>query len=294
MRLQKRNMDIIRKFMFANDSVLVTVMSTKTLVNKAIALHDLSPTAAAALGRTLTATSFMASKLKGKDEKLSVTVNGGGGLGKIVAAGDAGEKVRGYVDNPRFDLPLKNGKLDVGGAVGKNGYLTVIKDLGLKEPYIGKTELVEGEIANDFAYYFTVSEQQPSAVALGVLVNNTGCIASGGIFVQPMPGCPDYVITMLEDIVSEFKNVSKIFLEKTVDEIIKEYFGQFELHFLDIGKPEYKCHCSRSKLKKIIISLGKEEAESILSEKGEIEICCQFCNKKYVFTREEVSKIFGN
>ncbi len=285
-------MDVIKKFMFADDSVLVTVISAKDLVNKAVKAHDLSATATAALGRTLMAGAFMSNAFKDKGQRLSVTVNGGGGLGKIVVAGEYGGIVKGYVENPHFELPTRNGKLDVGGAVGKDGYITVIKDLGLKEPYTGKTELVNGEIATDFAYYFTVSEQQPSAVALGVLVDKTGCTAAGGIFIQPLPGCSDAVITMLEDIASNFTHVSELFLNFTPDEIIENYFGQFDLHFLPDGKPKWQCRCSRKRLEKVVLSLGRAEAEDIVRTEGKIEIGCNFCNKKYVFTKEDVEALF--
>lgn len=288
-------MDTIKKFMFADDSVLVTVISAKTLVNKAISVHGLSPTAAAALGRSLIAGAFLCNQFKDDGQKLSLTVSGGGGLGKIVVAGEAGGTVRGYVEHPQFDLPVReDGKLDVGGAVGSDGYFNVIKDLGLKEPYSGKTALVNGEIASDFAYYLTASEGQPSAVALGVLVDKTGCIGAGGIFVQPMPGCNDYVLTMLEDIVSNFTNVSTLFHDMSVDDIIERYFGQFDLHFLEGGKPEYKCRCSRKRLEGVLLSLGRAEADDIIAEQGSIEINCQFCGKHYVFTKDDVNKLFSN
>lgn len=286
-------MDIIKRFTFADDAVMVTVISAKDLVNKAIALHDLSPTAAAALGRTLIAGAFMSFNLKGRGESLSVTVSGGGGLGKIIVAAEAGAKVRGYVENPRFERPVKNGKLDVGGAVGKEGFITVIKDLGLKEPYTGRTALIDGEIASDFAYYFTLSEQQPSAVALGVLADKEGCAAAGGIFVQPLPFCPDHVLTVAEDIVSNFTNVSLLFNQMTADQIIERYFGHLGLNFLEEGAPEYKCRCGAEKMERIIVSLGKDEAESILDDQGKIEICCQFCGSKYSFRKSEVEKLFG-
>lgn len=287
-------MDVIKKFTFADNSVLVTIIDSKDLVSEAIALHDLSPLAAAALGRTLTVTAFMANNLKGAGEKLSVTVNGGGPLGRIITAGDAGGKVRGYVENPHVELPFRNGKLDVGGGVGKDGYISVIKDLGLKEPYIGRTALINGEIASDFAYYFTASEQQPSAVALGVLVDKTGCIASGGIFVQPLPGCPDHVLTVLEDIVGNFTAVSNLFKDLGAEGIKDKYFGHFDINELEGGKPEYICRCNRSKLEKVVLSLGRAECDDVIAEQGRIEIGCQFCGKKYIFDKNDVERLFSN
>ena len=176
-------MDVIKRFMLFDKTILVSVISAKELVDKAIKIHSLSRTAAAALGRTLIVGAYMGTELKDDKQKLSITINGGGPLGRIVVLSDYGAKVRGYVENPAVELPLNGkGKLDVGGGVGKNGYISVIKDLGLKEPYSGRCPIVDGEIANDFAYYFTVSEQQPSAVALGVLA------AVGGLDLAAMTG----------------------------------------------------------------------------------------------------------
>ena len=189
-------MDVIKRFMLFDKTILVSVISAKELVDKAIKIHSLSRTAAAALGRTLIVGAYMGTELKDDKQKLSITINGGGPLGRIVVLSDYGAKVRGYVENPAVELPLNGkGKLDVGGGVGKNGYISVIKDLGLKEPYSGRCPIVDGEIANDFAYYFTVSEQQPSAVALGVLAADNECVSAGGIFVSALPGADDKAIT---------------------------------------------------------------------------------------------------
>ena len=175
-------MDVIKRFMLFDKTILVSVISAKELVDKAIKIHSLSRTAAAALGRTLIVGAYMGTELKDDKQKLSITINGGGPLGRIVVLSDYGAKVRGYVENPAVELPLNGkGKLDVGGGVGKNGYISVIKDLGLKEPYSGRCPIVDGEIANDFAYYFTVSEQQPSAVALGVLAADNECVGGRNI-----------------------------------------------------------------------------------------------------------------
>ena len=193
-------MDVIKRFMLFDKTILVSVISAKELVDKAIKIHSLSRTAAAALGRTLIVGAYMGTELKDDKQKLSITINGGGPLGRIVVLSDYGAKVRGYVENPAVELPLNGkGKLDVGGGVGKNGYISVIKDLGLKEPYSGRCPIVDGEIANDFAYYFTVSEQQPSAVALGVLAADNECVSAGGIFVSALPGGGDNAIPVMGD-----------------------------------------------------------------------------------------------
>ena len=191
-------------------------------------------------------------------------------------------------------MPIRaDGKIDVGGAVGTNGEITVIKDLGLKEPYTGKCKLVSGEIAEDFAYYFTASEQQPSAVALGVLVDKNGVKTAGGIFIQPMPGCNDMVITMLEDICTNFTHVSSVLDKMDVDEIIDYYFGHFDVKKLPSQTPKFKCDCNRELIERVIMTIGKKEAYDIISEDQKIEVGCQFCNKKYVFKKEDIDKIFG-
>lgn len=279
--------------MLFDKTVFVGVVDAKQLVDRAMKLHGLSRTAAAALGRTLIAGVFMAEELKDDSQKLSITVNGGGPLGRVVVAADYNCKVRGYVENPHVELPLnKRGKLDVGGAVGRNGYISVIKDIGLKEPYSGRSPLVDGEIAEDFAYYFTASEQQPSAVALGVLASNDGCVSAGGLFIKIMPGCDDNAITVVEDICRNFENISAMLRENSVDEIIDKNFGHFDIFALPDIVPEYKCNCSNRKIEQVVIALGKSEAYDILAEQGYVEVSCQFCNKKYKFDKAQLDKLF--
>ena len=185
-------------------------------------------------------------------------------------------------------------------AVGREGTLTVIKDVGMKEPYVGKTELVTGEISDDFAYYFTASEQSPSAVALGVKVETDSSgvarevTSAGGIFVQPLPGCNDYVITMLEDIVTNFTDVASLLQEKTPEEIIDFYFGAFELKYFDPSEVVYKCTCDRARMDAIIKSLGKNEVRDIIATQGKVEIKCEFCSGVYTYGEDDVDKLFGN
>lgn len=281
--------------MLFDKTVLVSVISARELVDKAIKIHGLSRTAAAALGRTLIVTAFMGEQLKNEKDKLSITVNGGGPLGRIVTAADYGCKVRGYVENPEFELALKpNGKLDVGGAVGRDGYISVIKDLGMKEPYSGRSPLVDGEIADDFAFYFTSSEQQPSAVAVGVLVGDEGCVSAGGVFAQVMPGCDDNAITVTEDIMSNFSNVSSLLNAMTAEDIIQNYFAQFELCRLPDITPVYECNCNTGKIEQVVMSLGRDEAYDILQSEGKVELTCQFCRKKYEFDKAALDRLFSN
>lgn len=287
-------MDIFKRFMIFDKTVLVSVIDARETVDKAIKIHSLSRTAAAALGRTLVVGAFMSEQLKDEAQKLSITVNGGGPLGRIVVLGDYGAKVRGYVENPRVELALNSaGKLDVGGAVGREGYISVIKDLGLKEPYSGRSPIIDGEIADDFAYYFTVSEQQPSSVALGVLAGDGECLAAGGIFVQIMPGCKDEWISEMEKTVANFTRVSALLKENTVDEIIEKYFSSYDVFPLPDIRPTYECTCSRSRIEQIVLSLGKDEAYDICRQNGFVELTCQFCNKKYKFTKKELDALFS-
>ncbi len=287
-------MDKLQKFFIADGKVLITVIKDTELVEEARKIHNLTPTTTAVLGRCLTVAAFMASGFKDENQRLSFNIDGKGPVGKIVVSAKTGAEVKGYVENPSVDLPIRaDGKIDVGGAVGTNGEITVIKDLGLKEPYTGKCKLVSGEIAEDFAYYFTASEQQPSAVALGVLVDKNGVKTAGGIFIQPMPGCNDMVITMLEDICTNFTQVSSVLDKMDVDEIIDYYFGHFDVKKLPSQTPKFKCDCNRELIERVIMTIGKKEAYDIISEDQKIEVGCQFCNKKYVFKKEDIDKIFG-
>lgn len=287
-------MDKLQKFFIADGKVLITVIKDTELVEEARKIHNLTPTTTAVLGRCLTVAAFMASGFKDENQRLSFNIDGKGPVGKIVVSAKTGAEVKGYVENPSVDLPIReDGKIDVGGAVGTNGEITVIKDLGLKEPYTGKCKLVSGEIAEDFAYYFTASEQQPSAVALGVLVDKNGVKTAGGIFIQPMPGCNDMVITMLEDICTNFTHISSVLDKMDVDEIIDYYFGHFDVKKLPSQTPKFKCDCNRELIERVIMTIGKKEAYDIISEDQKIEVGCQFCNKKYVFKKEDIDKIFG-
>lgn len=287
-------MDIFKRFMLFDKTVVISVIDAHDLVTEAVRIHGLSRTATAALGRTLVATAFMCEQLKNKEDTLSVTINGGGSLGRVVTAGGYGCKVRGYVENPALELPLNaKGKLDVGGAVGRDGYISVIKDIGLKEPYAGRCPLVDGEIADDFAFYFTSSEQQPSAVALGVLSSDGGCVSAGGVFAQILPGCKDETITVVEDVMSNFTNVSALMRDEKADGIIEKYFSHFDIFPLPDIVPEYRCNCYEKKIEQVVMSLGRDEAYDILQKEGKVELTCQFCQKKYLFDKQRLDKLFS-
>lgn len=281
----------IYKTLIYDGQISLSVLDTTDVVNKAIELHGLTPLCAAGLGRALTVASFMATSLKDENEKLSVTIDGNGVGGKIVVCADGNLNVRGSIVNPHADLPLKpNGKLDVGGLVGNEGTITVVKNLGLKEPYVGKCKLVSGEIGEDFAAYYAYSEQQPTAIAVGVLVKNDNCIGAGGVILQPLPDCAEENIGKAEKLIAEFSDVSRKINEIGIDGIIKKYFDEYEFTKYET---QYKCGCSKEYVDKVLIALGKKELSDIIEKDGKIEVCCEFCDKKYVYGQKDVEELFG-
>lgn len=286
-------MDVLERSILFGGRAIVTCLDTTDIVNKAIELHSLSELSAAALGRTLTMGAFISAQFKSTNHKLTIMVEGDGPLGKIIVLGDYCGKVRGYIQNPKYTMPIRNdGKIAVGEGIGKNGTLTVIKDFGLKEPYGGKVQLVPGEIAEDFTKYFLESEQLQSAVALGVLMKNGKCEKAGGLIIQAMPNCSQEQLVMLEDSMEHFTNISSLLQEKTPREILDYYYEFFEPSVLESIYPFYECTCSRERVENAILSLGKKEAEAIAEEIGYIESKCQFCNKIYTIKKAELNKIF--
>lgn len=282
----------IYKTLIYDGQISLSVLDTTDIVNKAIEYHNLSPLAAAGLGRALTVAAFMSSSLKNENEKLSITISGNGAGGKIVVAADGKLNVRGSIVNPQADLPLKpNGKLDVGGLVGKDGYITVVKDLGLKEPYVGKCRLVSGEIGEDFAAYFAYSEQQPTAIAVGVLIKNGKCVGAGGVILQPLPDCSEEALSNAEKIIGEFSDVSKKISDGGAKGIIEKYFAEYNFTAYET---EYKCGCNKKYVDKVLISLGRKEFSDIIDEEGKIEVSCEFCNKKYVYGKTDEERLFGS
>lgn len=270
------------------------VATTTDLVEKARQIHSTSPTATAALGRALTAAAILGVTLKNENDVLTFKVKGDGPIGNIVTVANNRGEVKGYVDNPYADLPVRSdGKLDVGGLVGRNGKLAIIKDLGLREPYIGYTDLVSGEIAEDLANYFYASEQQPTAISLGVLVDtDISARAAGGYMIQLLPGVQDEDIDRIEDIIKNAKPISALVDEGlSAEDILKELFGEFEVDILDRIPLKFNCDCSREKVQKVLISLGNEEINNMIEEDGKAEVVCHFCNSKYNFTKEELMEL---
>ena len=284
-------MDKLLKAMYYDNQLSVSVLQTTDMVNKAIKVHNLTPVCAAALGRTLTVCTFMSQGLKNKNDKLSVTVKGNGKGGKITVCGNGELQMRGYIDNPNVELSLKaNGKLDVGACVGKEGRITVIRSMGLKEPYTGSCELVSGEIAEDFTAYYVFSEQQPTAIALGVKIGKDGtCVGAGGVIVQALPGASEEALIKGEEIINKLGALSTIIEENGAEYILEEYFDDAEYtEFF----PKYECLCSREYLEKVLISLGKNELEDIIKKDGVIKVECEFCRKEYIFDGKDVENFF--
>ncbi|MBQ5911466.1 MAG: Hsp33 family molecular chaperone HslO [Clostridia bacterium] len=274
--------------------VMATAVDTTDIVNEAERIHRTSAVVTAALGRLLTAGSMMGNMLKGKDDTITLRVNGDGPTGSLIVVSDFNGDVRGYVQNPVVELPLnEKGKLDVGGAVGKNGLLYVLKDLGLKEPFSGSVPLVSGEIAEDITSYYALSEQIPTVCALGVLVNpDLSVKAAGGYIIQLLPAASDKTIDKLEKSIMEMASVTTMLSGgMTPEEIVKTALKEFEVEVLYTQDIEYKCNCSKERVSKALISLGKEELTEMAEEKGVTEISCHFCDKVYKFSSSELKKL---
>lgn len=276
-----------------NGKVSIKCISSKNIVEEARKIHNLSPTASAALGRLLTITSIMGYELKAEEATVTNQIKGEGPIGILTAVADKKGYVKGYVGNPNVDMPLKeNGKLDVGKAVGKKGMLYIIKDLGVGNPYVGMTPIVSGEIAEDFTNYFATSEQTPTVIALGVLVDKNGIKSAGGYKLTLMPDATDEEISIIEKQIKDIEPISKMLNEnKSLEEVAKLVTGDQNLQILEGSNPEYKCNCSREKCEKGLIAIGKQELENIINEEEKIEIVCNFCNSKNIFTRDELQKI---
>jgi len=268
---------------------------TTKMVGDAASIHNLSPVASAALGRTLTAAAIMSKmKLASEDNVMTIQIKGDGPLGGIIVASDYESNVRGYVYNPDVDFYLNaEGKLDVGRAVGKHGYMNVIMDLGLKEPYIGYVDLVSGEIGEDIAYYFAKSEQTPSVVALGVLVDKDGSIINaGGYIIQLMPGAGEDIIDYLENKLASTAPVTTLLSEnKSPEDILEILLGEKGLKISDKSNCGFVCNCSRERMERNLISLGREELMDIIEEQHGAELQCHFCNKTYRFSEQELRNL---
>ena len=290
-------MDYVVRGVAGQGSIRAFAVRTTQLVSQAAKIHGLYPVAAAALGRVLTAAGMMAVDMKNSSNVLSIVVKGTGPLGSIVSVAKADGTLKGYVDYPQTDLPLNEaGKLDVGSAVGREGKLTVIKDMGLKEPYVGQIDLVSGEIGEDIANYFWASEQQPSAVALGVLINpDLSVKAAGGYIIQPLPDADEEIINRIEKKIAEVPAISTLVEQgRTPEEILEILLGEFELKLLGKTSLKFKCDCNRERLERVVLGLGKEELEDIIQTEGEAELTCHYCNTKYHFSKEQLESLLAH
>ena len=286
--------DYIVRAAAADYQIRAFAATTKGVAETARKAHNTSPVATAALGRLLTAGAMMGSMMKGADDVLTLKIKGSGPLGGITVTADSSADVKGYVNNPMVLIHAKpNGKLDVSGAVGK-GELTVIRDIGMKEPYVGQTALVSGEIAEDLTYYYAVSEQTPSSVALGVLMDkDTNTVRqAGGFIIQLMPDASEEVISALEKRLGEITSVTAL-LESgmTPEDILKSLLGDMGLQILDRMPARFHCNCSKERVRKAVVSVGRKELENMIAEGKPIEVNCHFCNKHYVFQVPELEEL---
>jgi len=287
--------DRIIRAVTCDGAIKILAMTARETVEEARKLHDLTPLTSAALGRTLIATSLLGNDLKGEDNSITVRIDADGPIGSIVAVSDSAGYVRGYCKNPHVDLPIREAdrKIDVSGGVGANGTLSIIKDLGMKEPYIGQTELVSGEIAEDITAYLATSEQIPSVCALGVLVERDWTIrAAGGYIIQLLPGVFDDEIDRLEECMKKARAVTECLDEgMSLEQMLETTLEGFEIEVLDEAEVGYRCTCSRERTRGVIMSIGAEELKTIVEEDGKAEVACQFCDNKFLFNKEELNSM---
>ncbi|MDN4076264.1 Hsp33 family molecular chaperone HslO [Fictibacillus terranigra] len=288
--------DYLIKAVAFDGQIRAYAMSGSEMVGEAQRRHQTWPTASAALGRTMMASTMMASMLKSDKHKITVKIEGGGPIGAILVDAAPNGHTRGYVTNPQVHFDLNpQGKLDVARAVGKDGFLSVVKDLGLRDNFTGQVPLVSGEIGDDFTYYFASSEQVPSSVGVGVLVNpDNSILAAGGFVIQVLPNASDTIIDLLEERISSIPPISKL-VEKglTPEEILFELLGKENVKILEKMPVSFQCTCSRDRIANALVSLGREEIRSIIEEEGQAEAHCHFCNETYLFSEDELEDLYN-
>lgn len=271
--------------------VSLAVLDTTALVNEAIVRHALSPLAAAALGRTMTAAAYLAGWLKEEHSSLSISVDGGGAGGKLGVAADGALGIRGFIEHPDVMLPLRaDGKLDVGACVGRSGTFTVIRDDGEGIPFVGTSPLVSGEIAEDLSAYFLTSEQRPTAVALGVRIGVAGsCLGAGGVFLQPLPGAGEEALDFAQERISVYAQISSVVEREGAQRVLSELAAR-DIHERDIV---FRCHCSRERAASAVLAMGRRDAYDLLAERGCISVHCHYCNTDYTFDENDLRMLFG-
>jgi molecular chaperone Hsp33 len=286
--------DYIVRAISGDGMVKLSAITARDIAERARRIHKTTPVATAALGRTLCAASLLGDLLKEPDATVTLRLNGGGPLGSVLAVSDSEGNVRGYVQNPQIDLPLRpDGKLDVGRAVGTNGMLAVSRDLGLREPYIGSTKLVSGEIAEDLTAYFAESEQVGSACGLGVLVDtDLSVLAAGGFLVQLLPGAPESLIGRLEENIAAMGPVTSVLhREGKAESLAERVLAGLEPRILDRSPVEYRCYCSRERVLQAVSSISREDLEEMAASHENAVVSCQFCDTVYTFTPEELRAV---
>ena len=289
--MESMNRDGIYHISLLEGQARAILIESTNLVQKAMDTHKLSRIATAALGRTITCAAMMGSMLKGDKESVSVQIKGGGPIGTVLAVAHGNLDVKGYVDNPGIDLPRTSKKLPVGAAVGTDGKMTVIKDLGLKEPYIGQVNLVSGEIAEDFAMYFTASEQTPSLVSLGVLVDDEKVISAGGLIIQMLPNATEAAIASVEHSAGMFMDISATMQEYHLEGAVTQLLLHLEPEVLEKKVPHYRCDCSRDRIERVLVSLGAEELQDMIETQQGAQVDCHFCNKRYKFSADDLKML---
>lgn len=289
-------MDRILRATAGNGYIKMSAVSARGLVQRAKDIHGCTPTTAAALGRTLCAASMLGNLLKEDNGSLTIRINGGGPIGSVIAVSDSEGYVRGYVADPTVDLPLrKDGKLDVGGAVGRDGMITVSRDIGLREPYIGSTQLVSGEIAEDLTAYMLESEQIPAACGLGVLIDTDLSVkAAGGFIVQLMPGAPEEYIDLLEENIFMMDQLTTVLSEDGLEAVFEQVLKGIEHHMVGEDEVGYRCYCSRDRVEQAILSAGEEELKSMIAEGKPVDVSCQFCDAVYSFSPADMQALLDS
>ena len=286
-------MDRILRATAGNGYIKMSAVSARDAVQRAKDIHGCTPTTAAALGRTLCAASMLGNLLKEDDGSLTVRINGGGPIGSVIAVSDSMGRVRGYVTDPSVDLPLRSdGKLDVGGAVGRDGMITVSRDIGLREPYIGSTQLISGEIAEDLTAYMLESEQIPSACGLGVLIDTDLSVKSaGGFIVQLMPGAPEEYIDLLEENIFMMDQLTTVLAEDGLEAVFDQVLKGLEHHMVGEDEIGYRCYCSRDRVGQALLGAGRDELKNMIAEGKPVEVSCQFCDTVYSFSPEDMKAL---
>ena len=277
-----------------NDELAVYACDVSQMTEEARVIHEASPIATIILGRTLAACTMMCATLKNDSDSLSLQINGGGPAGNIIVVGNAQLQMKCYIGNPSVDVEPDENKpgFNIAGAVGKDGFLTVTKDLGMREPYIGKTPLTSGEIGEDVATYYLTSEQQPSIVFVNTwLETDMSVVNAGGITIKPMPGCSEETLTEIESRISEISNFPMYLMTEDIDHVLKKIFEGMHLAILDRREPKLLCDCSHDRFAAVLATLGRKELEDMITEDGGAEIVCRFCNKKYQFSADELRSL---